>query len=142
MINKKIFKKTVIVCGIFVFVGIVFSGFWFLQRMLVGSKRHALNYQEIQKDIFIKTFHENCKNLIDKNIWISSDDPRYILDKNASSSDVYRYIVLDANVLNDESCVAAFIKTAINISYSTSIVLVGDGANNIAYFNFKKRSNL
>jgi hypothetical protein len=114
--------------------------YWFVQRMAVGTWRHALNHQEFDKDHFRKATRELCKSVNAGRIWIGSSDPRYKNDIRASSSQVYQYIALEHIVLKNSACLTAFLEAAINVNHSSSLVFIDDNGIVIADFYFFKGS--
>jgi hypothetical protein len=138
--NNRGFLLLVTLAASLTLVGVAAGGYWLIQRLSVGTARHALNYQERDKDIFIQPSREACRDVNGGNIWISSSDRRYVPDRRATSADIYRYVVLDAQTLKNGSCVAAFIAVATNAPYSTSLVFADEYATEIANFYFSKRS--
>ncbi len=104
------------------------AGWWLLQRMTVGSYRHALNHPEYSEDTFSQQITGACKGVNNGNIWIANNDPRYVPDRMATSNNVYRYIVLDSAILNDSVCLVQVINAAANVSYPISIALSGYNA--------------
>lgn len=130
----------IVITGIFIF-SIVVGGYWLLQRLAVSNIRHALNYQELNKDIFIQSLHGACRNVNSEKIFIKSSDRRYVHDSHASSSDIYRYIVLEEQILKNTSCLTTLVMAATNVSYSINLVFVDQNGLIVAKFFSQKGVN-
>jgi hypothetical protein len=136
--SKRLFAiLTMLIVG-FVIFGAVAGGYWFLQRSAVGSWRHSLNHQERDKDIFFQSVRDACGGVNSGRIWIKSSDRRYVRDSHASSSDIYRYVVLDEQTLKNTSCLTAIVAVATKLPYSIHLVFVDEGGLGVAEFLFKK----
>ena len=128
----------VVVTALTAIFGLVAGDYWLTQRVAVGSARHALNFQEATKDIFTQSTREACRHVNSGKVWIRPGDPRYAHDRHAASADVYRYIVLDSQTLQDSSCLNAFVATAARAPYSTLIAFSDKSGLEIANFFFFK----
>ena len=134
-------KRSWIVIFAVCVLGLIGTGsLWLVQRLAVGTSRHALNYQEHSKDVFTQYVRAGCSGVNNGKIWILEHDPRFVADRMATSDQVYRYVVLDGAVLDDPTCLAQVTNAARRVSYAISIAFSkGDGK--VAYFYFPAKDN-
>lgn len=138
--------KNKIILAVSFLVASILAGasYWFVQRLAVGTWRHALNAQvneqEAKQDPFSTVKRELCKNADSGRIRIEYKDPRYKMNPRATSSLVYRYIPLESVVLKHPLCLAAFLDTAATVDYPTSLVFIDKNGFIVADFYFFPRS--
>jgi hypothetical protein len=121
-------KRYTVAVGLVLTVAAAVAGArWFVGRMSVATYRHALDHPEAPKDTLGRQIRDACRGEGAKGIWVTKQDSRFVPDPRASSGDVYRYIVLDATLLKDVTCVAAVVTASKAAPYPVQIVFSRDG---------------
>jgi hypothetical protein len=132
-------KSQVLITVLVAFFALVAGGYWLVQRVAIGTYRHALNHPEMPKDPLWLQIHNGCKS-VEGAIWLNKGHPNYVPDRLANSNEIYRYLVFDEIVLSDPTCLRSIVDASRRAPYKVSIAIAGL-TRNATYLYFSPKEN-
>lgn len=134
--SKSVRKCVLVSLSVVLILAMITGGVWLVQRMAIGTWRHALNHQggQRQQAMWLE-IKAGCSRVNDGRIWVEERSPAYVRDRYATSSEIYQYIVLDNAVLSDAGCLTAVMTSMRKTNHQVSIAISNKGAE-VAYFHF------
>ena len=138
------FKKcTIKITTLLLVFTLALSGYglyWLAVRYSVGTFRHSLNHQEAHKDAIYQSV-KKCNLILKKQFLISETNPAYIMSDLAETDFIYKYMVLDADILQSSECVLEVVNSLMKQPYKTQVIFLDKGKQVLSIDNINKRRN-
>ena len=122
---------------IFIIVSTTYLIFWLFTRAAISDMRHSLNYQDKSKD----TLHQVVMSCNSKQLWLDTYKKDYLRSDLAKSNYVYRYVALDAEVLNYKDCLQLILGNVGKLNYKVQIAIFRNNEQILTIENFNKKEN-
>ena len=134
-IHKITFIKTKWLAVIFIIALIAYLMFWLFERMAISEMRHSLNYQDKNKD----TLYQVVMSCNSKRLLLDTYKKDYLMSDLARSNYVYRYVALDAEVLNDKDCLQSLLSNIEKLNYKVQVAIFRKNEQILTFENFIKK---